>query len=124
MAIDPIKMQPSTICAQSYKKIPELNFSQVLKNTQNIDAPAPVKEITLNNPSLLRVGANAIASGMKDSEVMNKVVKLMLSEQEFSTKQLLAVQAVVSRASVGVSAVGKLAEQACGSVKSVLQQNV
>lgn len=80
--------------------------------------------LEVGQPSLSSAAQGAIVGGMKDSAAVNKLTNLMLSGQQFSPSQLIAVQAVLYRATMGVTAVTKLAEQASGAVKTVMQQNI
>lgn len=124
LQLNDLKLSESTLSPGALGSKPSAQqFSSLLKrgHEENPDTRM-INKIT---PTTIAGAAEgAVIGGIKDSATMNKLADLMLSGQQFSPSQLIAAQAVLYRATMGVTAVTKIAEQASGTAKTVLQQNI
>jgi hypothetical protein len=116
------------------KSLPERGFGEVLGEVAGVRAPAagpaqlptaagPARAVPPSHGSPAEV-RRALVNLVEGERKMDHVIRAALSGRDFSTQELIAIQATVLRHTQEVEAVSRLLDRLTGAVKTTLQTQV
>ncbi|MBL4817629.1 MAG: hypothetical protein JKY15_00160 [Deltaproteobacteria bacterium] len=106
------------------------NFGQVLQGkqagaTQGAQSVGQINQVNLQKSQKVPTAIKSLLNHWsRDSNSMNKIMKVALSGQKFNPQELIALQNATYKVSFELETMSKLVETATGAVKTTMQTQV